>query len=69
MQDADLKQTFSYVGLLFHCYSNPKSVDALIAGSAKPAHLIALAREFRTKRTMCGRAGFDLLRHRILKAA
>src|SRR5690606_6902697 len=22
-QDADLKQTFSYVGLLFHCYSNP----------------------------------------------
>jgi transposase len=105
-----------------------KFVDALIAGSAELAHLIALAREFRTmvrkqqeerlddwlvaaegtafagfvgglrrdlaavraalslswstgpvegqichlktiKRTMCGRAGFDLLRHRVLEAA
>ena len=105
-----------------------KFVDALIAGSAELAHLIALAREFRAmvrkqqeerlddwlvaaertafagfvgglrrdlaavraglslpwstgpvegqicrlktiKRTMCGRAGFDLLRHRILEAA
>ena len=103
-------------------------VDALIAGSAELAHLIALAREFRAmvreqqeerlddwlvaaertafagfvgglrrdlaavraalslswstgpvegqichlktiKRTMCGRAGFDLLRHRVLEAA
>jgi transposase len=103
-------------------------VEALIAGSAELAHLIALAREFRTmireqqeerlddwlvaaektafagfvgglrrdlaavraalslpwstgpvegqicrlktiKRTMCGRAGFDLLRHRVLEAA
>jgi transposase len=105
-----------------------KFVDALIAGSAELAHLIALAREFRTmireqreerlndwlvaaektafagfagglrrdlaavraalslpwstgpvegqicrlktiKRTMCGRARFDLLRHRVLEAA
>jgi transposase len=105
-----------------------KFVDALIAGSAELAHLIALAREFRAmvreqqeerldgwlvaaeetalagfagglrrdlaavraalslswstgpvegqisrlktiKRTMCGRAGFDLLRHRVLEAA
>jgi transposase len=103
-------------------------VEALIAGSAELAHLIALAREFRAmvreqqeerlddwlvaaektafagfvgglrrdlaavraalslpwstgpvegqicrlktiKRTMCGRAGFDLLRHRVLEAA
>jgi transposase len=102
-------------------------VEALIAGSAELAHLIALAREFRAmvreqreerlddwlvaaektafagfagglrrdlaavraalslpwstgpvegqicrlktiKRTMCGRAGFDLLRHRVLEA-
>jgi transposase len=105
-----------------------KFVDALMAGSAELADLIALAREFRTmvreqqadrldhwltgaentalagfvgglkrdlaavraglslpwstgpvegqicrlktiKRTMCGRAGFDLLRHRVLEAA
>jgi hypothetical protein len=32
-----------------------KSVDALIAGSAEPAHLIALAREFRTKFWLKGR--------------
>jgi transposase len=108
--------------------SERKFVDALIGGSTQLAHLIALAREFRTmireqqeerlddwlvaaektafagfagglrrdlaavraalslpwstgpvegqicrlktiKRTMCGRAGFDLLRHRVLEAA
>jgi hypothetical protein len=25
VQDADLKETFSYVGLLFRCYSNPET--------------------------------------------